>query len=284
MVGTTISHYRIIERLGGGGMGEVFEAEDLRLGRRVAIKFLSDELARDPVALERFQREARAVSALNHPYICTLHDIGDADGRPYFVMELLVGESLKQRMRRKAMGWREAVTITCQLADALEAAHARGIVHRDLKPANVFITDRGTAKLLDFGIAKQASGPDDDASLTAVTRAGSTLGTAAYMAPEQIRGGEVDSRADIYSLGILLYELVSGRLPFDGTHRLAILSAHLTETPRPLVEVAPGAPAWLCEAVGRAMAKKPVDRFHEVRAFRHALERGLAEPGDEDET
>lgn len=263
-------------------MGVVFEAEDLRLGRRVAIKFLSDSLARDPVALERFNREARAVSALNHPFICTLHDIGDADGRPFFVMELLVGESLKQRMRRRAMGWREGVRLAAQLTDALEAAHAQGIVHRDIKPANIFVTERGTAKLLDFGIAKQVSS-DDEADLTAVTREGSTVGTAAYMAPEQIRGHQVDARVDIYSLGVVLYELVSGRVPFSGTHLMAVLAAHLTETPTPLAEAVPGTPSWVDAAVSRAMAKAPESRFQSMREFRLALERGLELERDDDE-
>ena len=287
MIGEVVSHYRILERLGGGGMGVVYEAEDLNLGRHVALKFLPDGMARDPQALERFKREARAASALNHPHICTIHEITEHEGRPVLVMERMQGMTLKHRLEGKPLTMAEVATLGDQIADALEAAHRVGIIHRDLKPANVFVTDHGEAKLLDFGLAKQdtrpAGGPDSRLETAVVpdhlTSPGMLLGTVAYMSPEQAQGLPVDARSDLFSFGILLYEMATGRHPFPGENSVSILSSILRDTPPPVSRVVPSAPAAVDRIIRRCLAKDPADRYASASELRRDLQALRAEFG-----
>src|SRR6202041_665906 len=261
MIGQTVSHYRILGKLGGGGMGVVYEAEDLKLGRHVALKFIPENLAHDPKSLERFTREARAASQLNHPNICTIHGIEDNNGHPFIVMEKLDGESLKAHIAGHPMKLEEVLDVGVQVADALVASHAKGIVHRDIKPANIVLTPTGQAKVLDFGLAKLVhTGAEEDQSLTAV---GIIPGTAVYMSPEQARSETVDARSDLFSFGVVLYEMATGKKPFTGNNSLMTLDAVLHSKPVSPREINPKIPVELEGIIGKAMEK---DRNHRYQS------------------
>ena len=279
-LGSTVSHYQILEKLGSGGMGVVYEAEDTRLGRRVALKFLPSNVTEDPQSLERFEREARAASALNHPNICTVYAIEHDEGQPFIVMELLEGETVAQRLDARAMGVDQVVSIGIQVADALESAHAKGIVHRDIKPANLFVNARGQVKILDFGLAKMegARGPGgasqiETRAIKDLTVPGQMVGTVSYMSPEQARGQLTDARTDLFSLGAVLYEMASGSRPFQGDSSAVVFEAILNRDPAPITAVNAALPAELGRILDKALEKDRVMRYQTATDLKTDLAR-----------
>jgi eukaryotic-like serine/threonine-protein kinase len=287
IAGSKVAHYTVLEVIAGGGMGVVYKAEDTRLGRPVALKFLPDDISHDPQAIERFQREARMASSLNHPNICTIYDVGELNGRPFIAMELLEGQTLKQRIAKKSLGLLELLDIAINITDGLEVAHAKGIVHRDIKPANIFLVDRGPAKILDFGLAKLAAYREratDGASESSIptqvhfleeaqTSPGTSMGTVAYMSPEQARGEALDARTDLFSLGVVIYEMATGVAPFAGPVPALIFDGILNATPRPATKVNPRLPSALENILEKALEKEAGLRYQTAAEFRADLKR-----------